>query len=165
MSSRLQDIFYTILMKLNELKTLLSENSTKQFLLKLPNEKDIPHSFHITEVGLISKTFVDCGGKVHTLQICQLQAWIGPDIDHKIEASKMTKILKLSEQIVPNEQVDVEIEYEEGVISQYPILKAVVSDSAVTLYLTTKHTDCLAKDICLPQIGSKSSCCEGGGCC
>jgi hypothetical protein len=31
--------------------------------------------------------------------------------------------------------------------------------------LGTKHTDCLAKDICLPKPEDNSSCCSGTGCC
>ena len=31
--------------------------------------------------------------------------------------------------------------------------------------LGTKHTDCLAKEICLPNPQESSSCCSGTGCC
>jgi len=152
-------------MKLKELKELLEANTKKQFLLKLPNEKEIPQSFHITEVGFVSKSFIDCGGKKHTVETCQLQAWIGPDIDHRIETDKMKKILQVSESILPNDLLDIEVEYEDQVISQYPISKAIVSETSVTLRLTTKHTVCLAKELCLTQIGKDSSSCGGSGCC
>ena len=152
-------------MNVRELKALLELNQQKQFLIQLPNNKDIPQSFHITEVGFVAKTFMDCGGKVHTVHTCQLQAWIGPDVDHRIEAAKMIKIFKQSEAILPNELLDIEIEYEDTVISQYPIEKVIVTDTAVTLHLTVKHTDCLAKELCLPQVKDDSSCCGGGGCC
>jgi hypothetical protein len=145
------------------LKALLEANREKQFLLQLPDGKSVPQSFHITEVGLVSKTFIDCGGKVHTTQTCQLQAWIGPDFDHRIEAGKMADILKISQSIVPNDFLDLEVEYEDEVISQYPVSRAEVTDESVTLHLTTKHTDCLAKELCIVPGGS---CCEpGAGCC
>ena len=46
-------------------------------------------------------------------------------------------------------QIDVEVEYESSTISQYPIAEYSVTDDAVVLHLTTKHTDCLAKELCL----------------
>lgn len=151
-------------MRLQEFKTLLEANREKQFLLQLPNAKTVPQSFHITEVGLVSKTFIDCGGKVHTAQTCQLQAWIGPDVDHRIEAGKMADILKISQSIVPSDTLDLEIEYEDDIISQYPVAEAVVTDDAVTLRLTTKHTDCLAKELCLVPSANGASCCGPSGC-
>jgi hypothetical protein len=151
-------------MTLNEFKALLEANRDKQFLLQLPNEKTIPQSFHITEVGLVTKTFIDCGGKVHTVQTCQLQAWIGPDIDHRLEAGKMADILKIAQSIVPSDSLTLEIEYEDEVISQYPVADATISDEAVTLLLTTKHTDCLAPELCVLPSG-ESCCAPGSGCC
>lgn len=150
-------------MKLHEFKTLLQANPDKQFLLQLPDGQSVPQSFHITEVGLISKTFIDCGGKVHTRQTCQLQAWIGPDIDHKIEAGKMAAILDKASAIVPSDFLELEIEYEDETISQYPVADAVVSEAAVTLQLTTKHTDCLAKELCI--VPADGDCAPGAGCC
>jgi hypothetical protein len=150
-------------MKLAQFKALLEANRNKQFLLQLPDGKAIPQAFHITEVGAVSKTFIDCGGKVHSVQTCQLQAWIGPDVDHKIEAGKMADILEKSKAILPHDFLDLEVEYEDTIISQYPVQEAVVSDDAVTLILTTKHTDCLAKELCIVPIGG--DCATGSGCC
>ncbi len=150
-------------MKLIQFKALLEANQGKQFLLQLPDGQNVPQAFHITEVGFVSKTFIDCGGQVHTLQTCQLQAWLGPDVDHRIEAGKMASILTKAAAILPHEFLDMEVEYEAGIISQYPVAQAIVSDEAVTLRLTTKHTDCLAKDLCIAPAGG--SCAPGSGCC
>lgn len=153
-------------MKLREFKEILANNQEKQFLIKLPNDKKIPQSFHITEVGLVTKVFIDCGGKVHKTETCQLQAWIGSDINHRIETGKMLGILELSTSIVPDESVDLEIEYEDDSISQYPVSQAIVTEEAVTLVLSLKHTDCLAKELCLPKPSDQVGCCDnGGGCC
>jgi hypothetical protein len=150
-------------MKLAQFKELLKNNSEKSFGLQLPGGASVPQAFHVTEVGYVSKTFIDCGGKVHTVQTCQLQAWIGPDVDHRIEAGKMAAILDKAAAIVPNDFLDLEIEYEDEVISQYQVGEAVVSDDAVTLHLTHKHTDCLAQELCLVPAGG--GCTPGGGCC
>lgn len=150
-------------MKLAQFKSLLEANRDKQFLLQLPGGQAVPQAFHITEVGAVNKTFIDCGGKVHSVQTCQLQAWIGPDVDHRIEAGKMADILNKSSAILPHDFLDLEIEYEDAVISQYPVAEAIVSDHAVTLVLTTKHTDCLAKELCIAPAGG--GCAPNSGCC
>jgi hypothetical protein len=59
----------------------------------------------------------------------------------------------------------VELEYEDGLISQFP-LHAVANDGEwLVITLGMKHTDCLAKDICLPPAKDSDSCCAGSGCC
>lgn len=152
-------------MKLNEFKSLLTSNADKQFFIDLPNHNRVPQSFHITEVGLVSKTFIDCGGRTHTMRTCQLQVWVGDDEDHRLNAGKLAHILELSRSIVPDDSLDLEFEYEDEVISQYPVSGVELGNDAVTLQLTTKHTDCLAKEICL---GAEAACCggaSGGACC
>ena len=124
----------------------------------------MPQAFHITEVGFVTKTFIDCGGKVHTNQTCQLQAWLGPDIDHRIEAGKMADILGKASAIMPHDFLEIEIEYEDALISQYPVATALVTGEAVTLQLATKHTDCLAKELCLVPSGAPD-CEPGSPCC
>jgi len=151
-------------MKLNQFKALLEGNRDKQFLIQLPNQEEIPISFHITEVGHVNKRFIDCGGKVHSLETCQLQVWVGQDEDHRLNSGKLADILKLARSIVPDDNLDVEIEYEDAVISQYPVEEYTVTDDAVVLHLTTKHTDCLASEMCV--VPSVSSCgCGPTGCC
>ena len=154
-------------MKLSEFKKVLETNRGKPFSMQLPDGGAIPISFHVTEVGLVTKTFVDCGGKVHSTQTCQLQAWVGEDVDHRLVAGKIADIVKLAAGIIPSDDIDVEIEYEDATISQYPVESLEVSDDAVVVHLTTKHTDCLAKELCMvPSSASESSCgCGPAGCC
>jgi hypothetical protein len=71
-------------MTLQEFKALLHKNRGRQFQLLLPHGAPVPVQFHITEVGRVEKTFVDCGGTLRTRRTCQLQVWIGPDDDHRI---------------------------------------------------------------------------------
>ena len=155
-------------MKLKAFKDLLQTHRDKPFHLILPNRSAIPVSFHITEVAYAQKRFIDCGGRRHTIQTCQLQAWIGPDADHRLRAEKMVAILDLAKDILPDaEDLDIEIEYEDAVISQYPIADYEITESAVTLNLALKHTDCLAKESCLPLLPmtqGAAGCC-GPDCC
>ena len=48
-------------MKLSEIKQHLQNLKTIAF--QLPNGDLVPAHFHVTEVGQISKRFIDCGGK------------------------------------------------------------------------------------------------------
>lgn len=156
-------------MKLSAFKDLLQSHREKQFRLVLPNRNAVPISFHITEVAYVQKRFIDCGGKLHTTHTCQLQAWLGPDTDHRLQAGKMADVLNLAKHALPEGQdLDIEIEYEDAAISQYPVSGFAVTEDAVSLNLALKHTDCLAKDRCLPMLPmaqSRAAGCCGPGCC
>ncbi len=151
-------------MKLSVFRELLQSHRGKQFRLVLPDQNAVPISFHITEVAHVQKRFIDCGGKLHTTHTCQLQAWLGPDTDHRLQAGKMADVLALAKDVLPTGQdLDIEIEYEDATISQYPVSGFAITDGEVTLHLTRKHTDCLAKDRCLPLLPMAQS--GAAGCC
>lgn len=167
-------------MKLSAFKDLLQTQSDKPFRLVLPNDKAVPQSFHITEVAHVQKRFIDCGGKQHAISTCQLQAWLGTDTEHRLQAGRMHDILTLSQSVLPiGEDLDIEIEYEDAVISQYTVAGCDVSGDAVTLRLSAKHTDCLAKETCCPpqprqplalammgaQTADTAECCGLSDCC
>ena len=78
-------------MKLSQFAGLLETHPEKPFHLVLPGSHIVPVSFHITEVGHVTKKFIDCGGKLHTVQSCQLQVWLGTDTDHRLLAGKMAR--------------------------------------------------------------------------
>ncbi|HEY1122747.1 MAG TPA: DUF6428 family protein [Haloferula sp.] len=158
-------------MTLHELKVLLGEHSGRHFRIRLPDGAAVPLSFHVTEVGRVQKTFLDCGGTLRESVTCQLQVWVGEDYDHRIETQKMAAILGKAAAYLPDESVPVEVEYEDRVISQYTIEGHEVSEEAVVLVLAHKHTECLAPELCglpsiprLPSLG-KSPCCGPSGCC
>lgn len=156
-------------MNLLELKTLLRENAGKHFRLKLPDGSPVPVSFHVTEVGRVQKTFIDCGGKLRESVACQLQIWVGEDVEHRIEAQKAAAILEKAKSFLPDDTIPVEIEYEKDVISQYTIEAAESHADSVVLTLAPKHTQCLAMELCgVPDKSGKeqSACCTpSSGCC
>lgn len=159
-------------MNLSELKQLLADHSELHFRIRLPDGAAVPVSFHVTEVGKLHKTFLDCGGTLRETTTCQLQIWVGEDYDHRIETGKMAAILSKAKSILPDDTLPVEIEYEDRVISQYTIASHEILANAVVLVLANKHTECLAPELCglpslnrLPAIGGKSPCCGPGGCC
>lgn len=162
-------------MKLSELKSLLREHSGLFFRVSLPDGEAVPHSFHVTEVGRIQKTFLDCGGTLRESITCQLQVWVGTDYAHRIETGKMAAILEKARAYLLDESIEVEVEYEDEVISQYTIEGHEMTDEAVVLKLAHKHTECLAPELCglppLPGAGKfkaateSNSCCGPKGCC
>lgn len=159
-------------MNLSELKSLLHEHAERHFRIQLPDGAAVPVSFHVTEVGRVQKTFLDCGGTLRESLTCQLQIWVGQDYDHRIETGKMASILDKAKAYLPDGSVPVEIEYEDRVISQYTIAGHEITAEAVVLHLAHKHTECLAPELCglpslnrLPAIGGKNPCCGPAGCC
>lgn len=154
-------------MKLSELKTLLREGADKHFRLRLPNGSPVPVSFHVTEVGKVQKTFIDCGGTLRESVACQLQVWVGKDFDHRIESQKAAAILEKAKSFFPDEEIPVEVEYEDEVISQYTIEGFENGASSVVLKLGHKHTQCLAMERCGVPGGSEANgerCCASAGC-
>ncbi|MBC7980814.1 MAG: hypothetical protein H7Y36_09655 [Armatimonadetes bacterium] len=153
-------------MILSELKSLLASHPERHFRIRLPDASPVPLSFHVTEVGHVHKTFLDCGGTSRENHTCQLQVWVGGDYNHRIETGKMAAILEKGKFLPPDDSVPVEIEYEDKVISQYTITGHEISAEAVVLVLAHKHTECLAPELCglpsidrLPAISGKKSCC------
>lgn len=155
-------------MNLRDFKSLLAGEGDKHFRLQLPGGSAVPVSFHVTEVGLVRKTFIDCGGTLRELETCQLQVWVGEDVDHRIEARKAAKILEKAAAFLPDESIPVEIEYEDKVISQYTIEGYENGADAVILKLAHKHTDCLAPELCKVPVrlaGKPAACCGPSGSC
>ena len=153
-------------MKLSELKAILRGAPDKLLTFSLPDGDVIPAHFHITEVGHVAKKFIDCGGTMRSSAACMLQVWLGSDSDHRLTARKAASILDLAEQITPSDDLDVEVEYEDCSISQYPVEAAEVAGDQIVVRLVSKHTDCLAKEACsvAKADDSASSCCGAGGC-
>lgn len=155
-------------MNLNQLHTLLEGRDQLGLRILLPHGSSVPLSFHVTEVGLVRKTFLDCGGTLRETTTCQLQVWVGEDVEHRLEAGKLAAILRKAAFLFPDDTVPVEFEYEDKIISQYTVEATALAEDSVVFRLGVKHTDCLAKEKCgLPATPSNSqnSCCAGSGCC
>ena len=136
-------------MKLADLKNILRSNPAAFPRFIMPDGDQIPAHFHITEVGHIAKRFIDCGGKLHDeTDTCLLQTYVADDLDHRLNAGTFAKILDLGAQVLPHDDLEVELEYEDCAITQSPIASAVVNGASIELQLREKHTDCLAKEKC-----------------
>jgi len=155
-------------MKLSEFKTILKSKLTIGF--ELPNRELVPNHFHVTEVGQISKRFIDCGGVMRKEEVVNFQLWEANDYDHRLNPEKLVNIIELSESKLGITDEEIEVEYQGQTIGKYGL-----DYNGTNFVLTSKVTDCLAKDKCgipvdklkvpLANINSDSSCTTGSGCC
>lgn len=148
-------------MNVTEFKKRLLAHEDRPLTFALPDGGFIPAHFHITEVGHVKKNFIDCGGTVRSVENCLLQTWVADDTDHRLTAGKLASIFSRAKDVLPHEELGVEIEYEDYVVSQFPVTGVHAQDGQLIFTLGLKHTDCLAKELCLP-----SGCCSADtGCC
>ncbi|QIE58080.1 hypothetical protein G5B37_00405 [Rasiella rasia] len=155
-------------MKLSEIKSQLSTLETIAFML--PNGELVPNHFHVTEVGKITKNFIDCGGTVRKEEVVNFQLWNANDYDHRLHPEKLVKIIELSEKVLGIEDLEIEVEYQGDTIGKFGL-----DFDGTNFLLTTKKTDCLAKDQCgipvekpklqLADISDEPCCSPDGNCC
>lgn len=146
----------------------LAAAGRRQLRLQLPGDTCVPAHFHITEVGKVTKDFVDCGGVRHTEESCVLQTLVANDVDHRLSADKLQQILELTGPVVLTPQLPVDFEIQGDTIQIFSLDQCDLDHSHLTLHLIPKRTACLAPDKCgigtaLPTLGS--SCCGDSGCC
>lgn len=151
-------------MKLSQFKAHLEAHPNHELTFILPDGGRIPAHAHITEVGRVDKSFIDCGGMIRSVSAANLQAWVASDIEHRFAPSKLAKVLERSSALFRGDDLNVEIEYEDGFISQFPVVDAGVEGQHVVFQLGTKHTDCLAKEACGAE-PAETACCGATGCC
>jgi Family of unknown function (DUF6428) len=137
-------------MKLTEFKNELRKHPGANLRFMLPNQEVIPAHAHVTEVARIDKRFIDCGGTLRNDANCRLQTWFSDDLDHRLTAGKLVKILDLAAPILGTSDLDVDVEHEVGFISQFPIGSVEISEKEILIRLTERHTECLAPEKCKP---------------
>ncbi len=157
-------------MKLSQF--IINLQTIEQMSFILPDGQTIPAHFHITEAGLSTKHFIDCGGTIRMEKAINLQLWVAGDLDHRLTSSKMKKIMDLASPLFGQEDLEIEVEYQTSTVGRYGL-----DFDGKNFMLTTKETDCLAKDHCgiptdklkvnLSELGKeKASCCApSSGCC
>jgi hypothetical protein len=155
-------------MKLSEIKKHLSELNTIAF--QLPNGELVPNHFHVTEVGKITKNFIDCGGTVRNEEVVNFQLWNADDYDHRLHPEKLIHIIELSEKVLEIKDLEIEVEYQGQTIEKFGL-----DFDGTNFRLTSKQTDCLAKDNCgipaekpkvkLAEINNEPCCAPDGNCC
>ena len=147
-------------MKLSEIKTILATAQSVDFILE--NGNAVPEHFHVTEVGSVSKHFIDCGGTIRTESKTNFQLWDANDFEHRLKPQKLLNIINLSEQKLGLTDSEIEIEYQSDTICKYGL-----DFNGKQFVLTSLHTACLAKENCgVPVTQTEKACCSpAGGCC
>ena len=142
-------------MTVRQLRKILEENPGANMHWMLPDRTFVPDHYHITEVGRVQKDFIDCGGTVRSKKSCTLQVWVADDTEHRLETDKLSKIMEAAQTILGDDDLPVEVEFEDGTISQYPIGGMEITPKGPLFYLGLKHTECLAPEKC----GVGKGCC------
>jgi hypothetical protein len=153
-------------MKLSQFKNHLSNLNAVDF--KSPNGEFVPQHFHVTEFGLSTKHFIDCGGTVRLEKVAVFQLWVDNDLNHRLSPEKLLQIIALSEKIFGDEDLDLEVEYQTETVGKYGL-----DFNGKEFVLSAKQTACLAEENCgiSPQKSKPielkvlNSCTPGSGCC
>lgn len=158
-------------MNLEQFKKHLEIADQVNFIL--PDGSYVPEHFHVTEIGLISKHFIDCGGTIRNEKVISLQLWNANDTDHRLKPEKLLKIIHLSETKLAIPNIEIEVEYQNDTIGKFGL-----DFDGINFLLTQKQTACLASDSCgippekmkvslseLSSADSKACCTPGGNCC
>lgn len=158
-------------MLLSEIKSLLPTLDNVTF--QLENGSYVPDHFHVTEVGIIEKRFIDCGGALRKERMVNFQLWDANDYDHRLKPGKLLHIIELSEEKLGiTDDLLIEVEYQNETIGKYDLQ---YSDNI--FMLRNKMTACLAQDKCgvpsdqkpnvsLSELGKpNASCTPNSGCC
>lgn len=156
-------------MKLSEVKSKLQTIEALDF--ELPNGQLVPKHFHVTEVGVLTKDFIDCGGTVRHEKTVSFQLWEAGDYDHRLAPQKLVSIIELAQKVLGIGDWEVEVEYQAETIGKFAL-----EFNNGHFVLAAKSTNCLASDACgvptekvklqMADLQDKNnSCTPGGGCC
>ena len=156
-------------MKLSELTAQLQGLDAIRF--RLPDGSMVPEHFHVTEIGKVTRDFIDCGGTRRKEEVINFQLYYATDYDHRLGAKKLSEIIQLSQEVLALEDAEIEVEYQSSTIGKYRL-----EFDGKDFVLQNTQTDCLAKDKCeIPLEKPKvklselkvvqSACAPGSGCC
>jgi len=157
-------------MILSQLKIFLAANEALHF--QLPDGTRVPAHFHVTEIGEVSKNFIDCGGTQREERVVSLQLWTSIDYHHRLAPSKLSGIIEMAEKKLGLGDLPIEVEYQ----GEDSIMKFGLEATDGKLQLTGTKTACLALEACgLPGKAVKgftnlmdkaaNVCKPGSGCC
>ncbi len=128
-------------MKLSDFKIHISKVDKVNF--QLENGSFLPSHFHITEIGLSNKKFIDCGGVVRNENLISFQLWHANDFNHRLKPKNILEIISIAENAIISEDLEIEVEYQDSTIGKYNI-----SFDGKNFILLNKKTNCLAEDQC-----------------
>ena len=147
-------------LSLEAFRQALAANPALGLRFRLPTGGLTPIHLHLTEVARVEKRFIDCGGTVRTDVSARLQLWSAADTDHRVGCAKALQVLDRGAQLVGSTALPLEVEYDFPLLTVFPVVGSVVESGERIFLLGTRHADCLAPEVCLPN-----PCKPGSGCC
>ena len=96
----------------------------------LPNGTHVPPHFHLTEVALVTKKYVDCGGTQRDEQVISFQLWSADDYDHRLAPCRAYGIVERAQEALGFGNLEVEVEYQSDTIGRYGLDFARVASSS-----------------------------------
>lgn len=156
-------------MKLSKIQEILKK--IEKIAFKLPNGEFVDEHFHVTEVGEITKNFIDCGGTLRRERVVNFQLWNANDYNHRLHPEKLRNIIDLSIKHLHLPDEEIEVEYQGNTIEKYAL-----DFDGKDFLLVNKHINCLAPDKCgiptekkpklkLSELNTPKSCIPNSGCC
>jgi len=139
-------------MKLSQFQKLLVDLDNLAF--RLPDGQWVPPHFHLTEIGKVSKQFIDCGGTLRHKEVVSCQLYSAADYHHRLRPDKLSRIIEASNKALGGlEDLEVEVEYQGRTIEKFNL-----DFDGTNFLLTAKRTECLAQSQCgLPSLKPKIS--------
>lgn len=128
-------------MRLSDIKLQLKTLAKLSF--QLPNGTLVPQHFHVTEVGVSTKNFIDCGGIIWQENVLNFQLWHADDVDHLLKPKKLLKIIVDAEKTFEIPDYFIEVEFQGETIEKYDL-----DFDGEYFLLLNKKTACLAKNSC-----------------
>lgn len=155
-------------MNVGQLSKILRESPSPAIRIVMPSGVSLPEHFHVTEVGKVTKDFVDCGGVRRLDQTCVLQTLVADDVEHRLSTGKLHGILAKGSILGLEDNTEVDVEIQGSTIEMFRIASAEDRDGYLCFRLENKQTACLAPDRCgleLVSLNRKSSCGPQSKCC
>ena len=132
-------------MLLSAFKKTLSKLDKLKF--QLPNGQLVPSYFHITEVGKVTRNYIDCGGVLRQENKLNLQLWVSSDTEHRLKPDNILNILQLAEKQLGFSDLELEVEYQQTTVGRYKLAL-----NGEVFELVNTQTACLAPNQCgIPQ--------------
>ncbi len=155
-------------MKVRELVQHLSVKQQVQF--QLEDGTLVPDHFHVTEMGLVLKNYVDCGGKMRNERSATFQLWVAGDTDHRMTSQKFLGIIAIADGLYGIQDLEVQVEYQQDTIGVFDL-----NYNGEKFVLQSKQTACLAEDACgipeqkrkvtISDLNAQGCCQPGSKCC
>src|SRR6476620_9646512 len=103
-------------MILSEIKSILENATSVNFILE--NGGKVPEHFHVTEIGVVNKRFIDCGGQTRNESKANFQLWDANDHELRLKPQKLLNIISLCERKLNMGDLEIEVEYQSETIGK-----------------------------------------------